>query len=191
MDFLPGTPRNLKHIALSLTHLENFQTLLQHPSITFLTTSTQQHLTAHLTYLRTAYIQPYLIQPLSTILVSTSSSGMPDLLSILLLALILLISLKILDYARRVIVFWVSLALRLTFWGLVIGGAWYVYSVGFENAGKDLGWAWGVIEGFVEDFQARSAAQVQTGGSGGRSSNVRSGWGSARKGYPGGYARGW
>lgn len=102
---------------------------------------------------------------------------MPDLISILLLAIILLISLKILDYARRVVMFWVTLALRLVFWGTLLGLGWYVYRVGIEKAGMDLGWAWGVVEGFVEDFQGRAAAAAASG----------AGAGSGRTGY----SRGW
>lgn len=107
---------------------------------------------------------------------------MPDLVSILLLAIILLISLKILDYARRVIVFWVMLALRLVFLGTALGLAWYVYRVGVENAGRDLGWVWGVVEGFVGDFQSRGAAAANANGRA-----FGGGAGAGRKGYN----RGW
>jgi hypothetical protein len=100
-------------------------------------------------------LQPYLIEPLSTFLASYSSS-MPDLLSIFLLAVILFVSIKILDYAYRVVVFWVTLAFRLVFWGSILGVGWYVYSVGIENAGRDFGWICGVVYGFVSDFQEKS-----------------------------------
>jgi len=81
---------------------------------------------------------------------------MPDLVQILILAVILFISLKVLDYARRVIVFWVMLVFRLVFWGSLLGLGLYVYRVGVENAGRDVGWVWGVVMGFVENFQARA-----------------------------------
>ncbi|KXG46788.1 Nuclear pore assembly and biogenesis protein, APQ12 [Penicillium griseofulvum] len=139
MDFLP----------------ENLQTVLQNPTFTYLQTTTQDHLTSKLSHLRTMVLQPYLIEPLSTFLASYSSS-MPDLLSIFLLAVILFISIKILDYAYRVVVFWVTLAFRLVFWGSILGVGWYVYSVGIENAGRDFGWIWGVVYGFVSDFQEKS-----------------------------------
>lgn len=119
---------------------------------------------------------------------------MPDLISIILLAIILLISLKVLDYARRVIMFWVLLAFRLVFWGTVLGLAWYVYRVGVENAGRDLGWAWGVVVGFVEDWQRSAAAAAAAAATAGAGANAnvggsgREGWGAAgRKGY----SRGW
>lgn len=104
-------------------------------------------------------LQPYIIEPVSSFLASYSSA-MPDLLSIFLLAIIILVSLKILDYAYRVVVFWITLAFKLVFWGLVLSLGWYVYSVGIENAGRDFGWLWGVIYGFVGDFQERSKTAV-------------------------------
>ncbi|KAJ5689872.1 Nuclear pore assembly and biogenesis protein APQ12 [Penicillium macrosclerotiorum] len=137
---------------------ENIQSILQHPIVSHLANSTQSHLTEQLTHLRSGFVQPYLISPLSTLLASLVSTGMPDLVTILLLAIILLLSLKILDYARRIVMFWVTLAFRLVFWGTLIGLGFYIYQVGFERASRDLGWVWGAAEGFVEDFSKRSAA---------------------------------
>ncbi|KAJ5985328.1 hypothetical protein N7522_012524 [Penicillium canescens] len=149
MDFLP----------------ENLQTILQNPTITYLQSTTQEHLTSRLFDLRATVLQPYLIEPLSTLLTSYSSS-MPDLLSICLLAIIILVSLKILDYACRVIMFWVVLAFRLVFWGSLLGMGYYVYRVGVEDAARDLGWLFGVVAGFVGDYveksQGKAAAYVGT-----------------------------
>jgi hypothetical protein len=100
-------------------------------------------------HLRSTYLDPYIIQPISSLLASSSS----DLVSVLLFALILLISLKVLDYARRVVVFWVLFIFRLLFWGSVIGGGLYVYNVGLERAVIEFGWLWGVVQGFIEEFQ--------------------------------------
>lgn len=105
---------------------------------------------------------------------------MPDLVQLLILGLILFISLKVLDYARRVIMFWVMLVFRLVFWGSVLGLGLYVYRVGVENAGRDLGWLWGVVLGFVEDFQARAAAN---NGASGNASGRGWGAGAGKKGY--------
>ncbi|KAJ5687864.1 hypothetical protein N7536_010483 [Penicillium majusculum] len=139
MDFLP----------------ENLQTVLQNPAFTYLQTTTQDHLTTKLSHLRTMVLQPYLIEPLSSFLAPYSSS-IPDLLSVLILIIILFVSVKILGYAYRVVMFWITLAFRLVFWGTIIGIGCYVYSVGVENAGRDFGWLWGVIYGFVGDFQEKS-----------------------------------
>lgn len=66
----------------------------------------------------------------------------------------LLISVKILDYVRRVVVFWVTLAFRLVFWGAVFGCGWYVYSYGLATALRDATWLFGLAEGFVRQFLA-------------------------------------
>ncbi|KAK5712640.1 hypothetical protein LTS12_027891, partial [Elasticomyces elasticus] len=104
MDFLP----------------EYLQPLTTHPLATQLMTNS---VSTHLSALRTDYLNPYVIEPFSSLLVTISSSEtkMPDLLSILILAVLLLISLKILDYTRRMVMFWVRLAVKLVFWGLVLG----------------------------------------------------------------------
>ncbi|KAL2221221.1 nuclear pore assembly and biogenesis-domain-containing protein [Thermoascus aurantiacus ATCC 26904] len=148
---LPLIPNNSNHDFSS-----NYRTLLASLA------STSTSLSSHLLHLRTAFVDPYVVRPLSALLASSST---PDLVSVLLLALILLVSLKILDYARRVIVFWVTLVLRLLFWGVVLGAGWYVYRVGWEKAARDAAWLWGVAEGFVEDFNQRRGGQ---GGFGGR-----------------------
>lgn len=108
---------------------------------------------------------------------------MPDLISILLLGIVLLLSLRILDYARRVVMFWIMLLLRCIFWASVLGGAYYVYVVGVEKAGREAGWFVGVVWGFVEDLVARSHQQDQhqSGGYGAsfggqRGSAKRMGW---------------
>ncbi|KAJ5950988.1 Nuclear pore assembly and biogenesis protein APQ12 [Penicillium vulpinum] len=139
MDFLP----------------ENLQTVLQNPTFAYLQTTTQDQLASKLSNLRTMVLQPYIIEPVSSFLASYSST-MPDLLSLFLLAIIILVSIKILDYAYRVVMFWVTLAFRLVFWGSILGLGWYVYRVGIENASRDVGWLWGLIYGFVGDFQEKS-----------------------------------
>lgn len=132
--------------------LEYLQPLTTHPLATqLMTTSVSTHLSA----LRADYLNPYVIEPFSRLLVTINSSEiqMPDLLSILILAVILLISLKILDYTRRMVMFWVRLAVKLVFWGLVLGVVWYGYTVGVERLGKEVGMCIGWVVGVVEDFQ--------------------------------------
>ncbi|KAH1401529.1 hypothetical protein KXW91_006113, partial [Aspergillus fumigatus] len=100
--------------------------------------------------IRTTYLEPYLITPLSRVLASST----PDLVSVLLLLAILVVSLKVLDYARRVVMFWVMLVVRVVFYGSLVALGCYVYSVGVEKAGRDLGWLLGVLWGFVEEVLA-------------------------------------
>ncbi|KAJ5995169.1 hypothetical protein N7481_002146 [Penicillium waksmanii] len=146
--------------------MENFKDLLNHPVTTYLKSSTSTALTTHLATLRSTIIDPYIISPLSSILMSTT--GTTDLFTIFILLAIFYVSLRLLDYARRVIMWWVVFALRLVFWGSIALSVLYVYQVGFEKAGKDLGWVYGVVEGFVEDFQARAAQAAENGKGGGR-----------------------
>ncbi|CAG8110033.1 unnamed protein product [Penicillium olsonii] len=136
---------------------ENFQTVLQNPTFTYLQSATQSHLMSKLTHLRTMIVQPYLIEPLSEFMASHSSST-PDLLTICLLAIILFISLKILGYAYRVVMFWVTLVFRLVFWGSLIAVGYHIYNVGPEKSYQDFGWLWGVLYGFVNDFQEKGKA---------------------------------
>ncbi|KAJ5946478.1 Nuclear pore assembly and biogenesis protein APQ12 [Penicillium verhagenii] len=159
---------------------ENVQTFLQNPTVAFLRTTTQSQVTAQLANLRSAYVQPYVVEPLSSLLTYTNSAQMPDLVSVFMLVVILFISFKVLDYARRLVMFWVMLAFRLLFWGSLLGLGVYVYQVGVENAGRDLGWLWGATMGFVEDFQTKNG-------------NPSGGWmpgsgsGSGKRGSRGGY----
>ncbi|CAG8084151.1 unnamed protein product [Penicillium salamii] len=138
MDFLP----------------ENFQTVLQNPTFTYLQSATQSHLVSKLTHLRTMVVQPYLIEPLSEFMASYSASA-PDLLTIFLLAIILFLSLKLLGYAYRIVMFWVTLVFRLVFWGSIIALGYHVYNAGPEKAYQDFGWLWGLLYGFVVDFQEK------------------------------------
>lgn len=123
-----------------------------HPLATqLMTTSVSSHLSAF----HVDYLNPYVIEPLSSLLyaISSSETKMPDLVSVLLLAVILLISLKILDYTRRMVMFWVRLAVKLVFWGLLFGVVWYGYTVGMERLGREVGMCIGWVTGIVEDFQ--------------------------------------
>ncbi|PLB43923.1 hypothetical protein P170DRAFT_514222 [Aspergillus steynii IBT 23096] len=121
-------------------------------------------------HLRASYLDPFIIQPLANLL-----TNMPDLLSVFVLLLALFISLKVLDYGRRLVMFWVTLALRLVYWGFIIGAGVYVYNAGLEKAAQDLGWFYGLVKGGVESFQngAQGQGQAQssasTGGYGGYS----------------------
>ncbi|KAF2120737.1 nuclear pore assembly and biogenesis-domain-containing protein [Lophiotrema nucula] len=63
----------------------------------------------------------------------------PDITSLLIVAVVLLVSLKILDMAYRAVMFWVNLVVKLVLWGgIAILGVW------MWNRG---------IDGFVDDVQ--------------------------------------
>jgi hypothetical protein len=110
-------------------------------------------------------LDTYVVQPLSSFTASSTS----DLVSVLLLVLILFVSLKVLDYARRVVLFWVLLALRLLFWASLSAAAIYVYRVGLEQAVTELGGWVGVVQRFVDDFlnqRTAAAASARAGATG-------------------------
>ncbi|KAJ5160320.1 uncharacterized protein N7482_007324 [Penicillium canariense] len=155
-----------------MDHLpENLQTVLNNPTISFLRSTVQSQLTSQLSNIRTAYVDPYLITPLSNVLASTAgSSGMPDFITILVLAGTMLVSLILLDYLRRMIMWWVRMMVRFIFWGTLIVLGLHVYRVGLENAVGDLGKIWGFVEGFVQ--QSKDAAAGSQGAKVGRG-----GWG--------------
>ncbi|KAI1977353.1 hypothetical protein LOZ53_000846 [Ophidiomyces ophidiicola] len=112
----------------------------------------------HFQEIRVTYAEPYLINPLNTLINSP-----PDLYSILILFFVLVISLKILDYARRVITFWIVLFFRLLFWSAILGGGYYVYQVGWVKASQDAAWILGLFEGFIRQVIAESDASSKNG----------------------------
>jgi hypothetical protein len=140
-------------------------------------------LSVYLSHFRTEYLDPYVVQPLSALLASST----PDLLSVLLLLAILYISLRILDYARRVVMFWVLLIFRLVFWGSVIGAGLYVYNVGVEKTSRDIGWLWGVAQGFVGDITSSSPSKSGSANGSGSNNGAYGGYGGR---YGSGYKRG-
>jgi hypothetical protein len=122
-------------------------------------------------------VDPYLLTPLSHLLAATlGSTTMPDFMSALVLAGLLLVSLIILDYIRRFVVWWVMwwvrFIVRLVFWGSVIGVGVYVWNVGGEQAVQDAGRIWGFLMGFLEE----SVTIVEGGGAGGKGKGGLSRW---------------
>lgn len=115
----------------------------------------------HFQSMRDTYVEPYVLQPLSGML-----SSPPDIFSILILLAVGIVSLKILDYTRRVITFWVVLVFRLAFWGAILGTAWYAYTVGWEKASRDAAWAFGLLEGFVQELLAANSGRKGSEGAG-------------------------
>lgn len=107
----------------------------------------------HFQNLRLNYAEPYIMNPINTLINSP-----PDLYSLLILFIILVLSLKVLDYARRVITFWIVLFFRLLFWGAIIGGGYYVYNVGWIKASQDAAWILGLLEGFIAQLLAEREA---------------------------------
>lgn len=100
----------------------------------------------------------------------------------------LLVSLKILNILYRAVMFWITLALRLVFWGTVVVVGLYVWSRGWEQATQDcVVWAryWGDVwqseyERYQEQVEvARAYQQQQAQAAGGQQAFVQAaqgGW---------------
>ena len=70
-------------------------------------------------------------------------SDEPDIMSIIILAVVALVSLKVLDMTRRYIVYWINMALKLALWVSVGILGFYVYQRGMEQTVEDVGWLLG------------------------------------------------
>ena len=64
---------------------------------------------------------------------------------------VLIISLKVLDYMRRTIIFWLSMAIRLGVWLFVAFIGVYIWQRGLEQSVEDFGWLWGLLGGLGEE----------------------------------------
>ncbi|KAL4809594.1 nuclear pore assembly and biogenesis-domain-containing protein [Aspergillus unguis] len=107
----------------------------------------QTYLDPSLAHLRLEYLDPYVVQPLAHML-----SSMPDLASVLVLIFVLLVSLKVLDYTRRAVMFWVWLTMRLVWWSSAIAIGLYLYNAGLEKVMRDLGFVFNFLVGLLEQF---------------------------------------
>ncbi|KAI4191368.1 MAG: hypothetical protein L6R41_000155 [Letrouitia leprolyta] len=107
----------------------------------------------------------YPILALSTRIFRVALTEQPSLVSLALLAILLVISLKVFDMVRRTVIYWISLAIRLIIYvGVVIVGMW-VYQRGVEQSLEDLGWLIGLISGLSEQGErvghARAAGRTR------------------------------
>ena len=62
----------------------------------------------------------------------------PDLTTIVLLLIILVLSLKMLDMLVRTVMWWIRLVTRLIFWTAVLGTGYWLWQRGFDGAVKDF-----------------------------------------------------
>ena len=131
---------------------------------------------AAITYrVRSTIIDPFIITPLGSSLsdrfsaIGINSISLP---SLLLLILIFLLSLRVLNYIRRVVMWWVTLIFRLALVLVLVQAGVYVARNGVGRTLEQLGWLWGLLEGFFEgdannsaQASARRRAYGRSGGS--------------------------
>ncbi|KAL8795273.1 MAG: hypothetical protein Q9195_002284 [Heterodermia aff. obscurata] len=99
------------------------------------------------------YIFPYLWPAYRLFSKATSVilTDQPSFLTLVLLALVLFLSLKVLDVLRRTIIYWISIAVRLVIWGAIVGAGVYVYYRGVEESIEDAGYLLGVLSGWESE----------------------------------------
>lgn len=135
-----------------MDYLQDQLTLLLANSTVSLSTvqTIYTYTTTAYTYARTlsTWTSTYLSALLPFLTIPTTSG---ELLSLTLLALTLFTLFKVVDYLRRMILFWVFLVVKLVLvLGLLQLGI-YVYTYGVEKTLSDLGWVWGFVESLMEN----------------------------------------
>ena len=95
----------------------------------------------------------YPIYALANNALHTLSSDSPDIMTLLILSVVLIISLKALDYMRRTIIYWIGKMIRLSMHAALLAVGGYVWQRGLEQSLEDFGWVWGLIEGFSQEGQ--------------------------------------
>ena len=111
----------------------------------------------------TTYLRTYLIALLPSTGLTTLPTTPADLFSLTLLLLILFTTYKVVDYVRRMVMFWVFLVFKLIALLLCVQLALYFYTYGVEKTLRDLGWMVGWVEGLVENTMRQGQGQQQAG----------------------------
>ena len=87
-------------------------------------------------------------------------SEQPSLVSLALLAILLLVSLKLLDMVRRAVIYWISIAIRLLMYAsFAFVGIW-VYQRGLEQSLEDMRWTIGLLAGLAEQGEQLGHAKA-------------------------------
>lgn len=98
-------------------------------------------------FYRHVYPNLYPIYVLSNKALQSLSTDVPDILTLAILAIAFVVSLRVLDYMRRTIMYWVGLVIKMGLW-LVLGGLGvYVWQRGFDRSMEDFGFVWGFLQG--------------------------------------------
>lgn len=75
----------------------------------------------------------------------------PDLATLVLLAVVLLVSVKIVNVVRRTVIYWIWLTVRLALWTAVAMVGVYAWQQGAEKTVEDLGWLVGFVAGLQDE----------------------------------------
>ncbi|KAH6719316.1 hypothetical protein BKA61DRAFT_274213 [Leptodontidium sp. MPI-SDFR-AT-0119] len=122
----------------------------------------------------TPLLTPYLTSLLNTLHAS------PAILSLAAILLLLILTLQILLFVRRVMMFWFRMMVRLLFWGVVVLIVSVVWQRGVGRTGEDLGrWASEVGSVWEREYRRWEGYQNQNGAGGGAGSGSGKGYGGA------------
>ncbi|CAF9937072.1 MAG: hypothetical protein ALECFALPRED_007096 [Alectoria fallacina] len=108
-------------------------------------------LSSQLYFYRRIFPNLYPIYVLTNNGLHSLSTDAPDILTLAILAIALIVSLRVLDYMRRTIMYWVGLAIRMALWLAVGGIGVYVWQRGFDQSMKDFGFIWGLLQGLGDE----------------------------------------
>jgi hypothetical protein len=162
MDILQGFSSRLIHCLRAFTDPCSLEYLPQaaqfyneyyYPYRTYLAPIYRNLLLASSYFYRYIYPTLYPIYRLSNNALQSLSSDSPDVVTLLILAGLLIASLKVLDYMRKTIVYWIGLAIKMVLWVTVAAVGFYVYYRGIEQSMEDFGWVWGFLQGLGEEGQ--------------------------------------
>ena len=175
MDLLQSIAATLD---LDLSHFNTTTavTLLNKAHQTYLSSSSggasasPRDAAAGITYYTTflySLLSPYLsLRTMARIISFTSTvtqfAASADVWSLFAFAVLLFVGFRVLDYLRRMVMFWIMLAVKLVLVLLAVQAAVYAYNVGLERTVQDLGVVWGWIEG-VLDATGTGASSKQQG----------------------------
>ncbi|KAL9637778.1 MAG: hypothetical protein Q9204_001752 [Flavoplaca sp. TL-2023a] len=111
-------------------------------------------------FFRYAFPTLYPFYALTLRLLGSVFTEQPSLASLTLLAVLLLVSLKLMDVLRRAIISWIAFAIRMIMYAsVVLVGVW-VYQRGLEQSLEDLGWAIGLLAGLGEQGEKMGRARA-------------------------------
>ncbi|KAL8736272.1 MAG: hypothetical protein Q9166_000427 [cf. Caloplaca sp. 2 TL-2023] len=84
----------------------------------------------------------------------------PSLASLALLAILLLVSLKLMDMLRRTIIAWIAFAIRMIMYATVMLMGVWLYQRGVEQSLEDAGWILGLLGGLGEQGEQYGHAKA-------------------------------
>lgn len=128
-----------------------FYNTYYHPYRTYLAPIYRVIYTSQAYFFRYVFPTIYPLYKLSNNALQSLNSDAPDIFTLGMLAVVLIISIKVLDYMRKTVIYWISLAIRLGMWVTVLGIGVYVWQRGVEQSIVDFGWVWGLLEGLTEE----------------------------------------